>query len=148
MRPCLLSIGLSLFVSILVGQTPVSSCCQMKIDSETAPAGVLRISIQNVKPPEVTVFQTLAELDFSVLVKSEASATVNRTAYGKSLLMRERGGSRISRNLKTGDVFSQELNIRDLFDLKAGTYTVVVSRSVLVSGASLMLQATTSVKVP
>jgi hypothetical protein len=87
MRVSLLSIGLSMFVSILVGQTSGSSCCKMKIDSETAPAGVLRISIENienVKPPEVTVFQTLAELDFTVLVKSETGAAVNRTAYGRA----------------------------------------------------------------
>lgn len=142
-------VALSVCVPILlIGQTPGPSCCQMKIDSDTGTAGILKIAIKNLNQPLVTLFETSPDVDFEVLLTSDTGADVIPTEYGRSLLTREKGGRRILRELKVSESFSENLDLFALFTLKSGAYTIVVSRYVTCRGTRFPLRTTAKIKVP
>ena len=49
--------------AVLTALTPTALCCEIKIDSQTEPAGVLKITIANVNVPLIRLFEG-SEKDF------------------------------------------------------------------------------------
>jgi hypothetical protein len=94
------------------------------------------------------VFESSAETDFKVQLTDDAGRTIERTAYGRSLLTRERGGRNINRDLKAGESMSQELDLRRLFELASGTYKVALSRDAIIGESRVPLEATGTFTVP
>ncbi|MFZ1005506.1 MAG: hypothetical protein WAN65_01635 [Candidatus Sulfotelmatobacter sp.] len=139
---------LSLGVPMLLAQNSGDSCCQMTINSGTGLAGVLNISIKNVSQPLVTAFETLAAVDFTMLVRAKNGSEAKRTEYGRHLLERDQSFRRILRQLKLGESFSQQIDLNPIFELKPGVYNIVISRNVTVSGAIVVLRATVDITMP
>jgi hypothetical protein len=131
----------------LLAQVP-GKCCEMKIVSTTASPSVLTITIANLNQPLVTLSESSAETDFRVRVTTDTGQEVNRTEYGKRLLTQEREYRRIGRELKMGDTFTQTLDLRPIFELKSGTYNVVLSRDVLVGETRVSVEASVRIRIP
>jgi hypothetical protein len=133
--------------AILTAQMPAASCCETKIDSKTGPPGLLKVTITNANLPLVMLFET-DERDFKIEVTTDAGQEVNMTDYGRRLFANQEVFRRVSKALKMGQSYSQELDLRPLFDLKSGTYNVALSRAVMVNDTRVPLQATTRITIP
>ncbi len=134
----------------LMAQTPGASCCEMKLDSSKKPAGVVWITVTNINQPLITVMVGSGET-ITVQVTSDTGQDVERTAYGKRVLTKERAGSMINRELKMGESTSQDFDLRQLFELKSGTYHVAISRDVIIGefpGPRVALHAASILKMP
>jgi hypothetical protein len=130
----------------LIAQAPDASCCQMRIESDAASAGLLKFTITNLKQPLVVVIVNAFET--GVQIKRNDGAPVDQTEHGRKMTGAERGGSRDAIILKTRESYSESLDLRQLFELKSGSYTAQLSRDVVIVGARVPLRATVQVKVP
>ena len=133
----------------VVAQDPGPSCCDLKIDSDQKPAGVVKVIVTNLDRPLIRVLQSLNGDDLEAEVTIGTGREAERTEYGKRRLKGIIGGSRLLRELKAREGFSEELDLRKLFELESGTtYIVTIRRNVLVDGYRVGLRAKGSVSMP
>jgi len=119
----------------------------MKIEPDSASAGLLKITITNLNQ-RLVIVGVSGVTDYRVQIKRDDGAPVNQSEYGKSLAAGERGGSRAAIKLDANEAFSESLDLRQLFELKTGSYTVQISRDVVIRGVRVPLRAVAAVSVP
>ncbi|MFI5176766.1 MAG: hypothetical protein ACHQKY_18045 [Terriglobia bacterium] len=131
----------------LFGQTHDPSCCRLTA-AKPETAGVLKITVANVKTRVVTVFENSPDVDFNLRVVAQSGREMERTEYGKWLLTRERGGRNINWELKAGETMSELVDLGKLFKLTSGIYSVSISRDVLIGKHRIVLHTQATITIP
>lgn len=134
--------------TILAGQAPPESCCEMRLIPNAKTPSILTVKVTNVDQPLVVVHETTADMDFVVHVTSGTGHEVERTPFGKRLLTRERSGRMILRELNPGESFSQQLDVGRLFQMASGTDRIIVARDVIVRNARIPIHAVLTIRLP
>jgi hypothetical protein len=139
---------LSSVMVILVQQPDASCCCRLSASSVAATPTELEVAVVNLQEVTVVVPRMIAEFDFRLSIVAEDGREPELTQYAKQLRDEGRGGSVLMIPLKHGESFSESLDLRKLYILNKGNYTVTVSRDVFVAEKRIELQAKTTMKVP
>ncbi len=148
-----------LLVIALVSMTSASlparapdPCCEMKIIPAAGAPARLNITITNVGGPVVGVLRTGPYSDYGISLKTDTGGEPGLTELGKRLLGQPYEGSRHSEELKTGETLKEELDLSERFELKSGTYRVMLTRDVYIGGVrggmKVSLESTTEFKIP
>ena len=110
----------------------------------------MTVTVTNLREIPVSVRRIRPEWDIRVkIVPSDViSGTPELTPYGRQVLTEERGGSMVHWELKTGEMFSQTLDLGNMYVLKAGYYSVTVDRDVFIDDHRITLETKTTVGIP
>jgi len=88
------------------------------------------------------------DIRVKIVPSNGSGGTPDLTQYGKQVLTEERGGSVLTAELKSGEMFSQTLDVGKLYVLKTGYYSVTVDRDVFIDDHRITLEAKTTVGIP
>jgi len=135
-------------VMVILVQQPDASCCRLSASSVAATSTELEVAVVNLQEVTVVVPRMIPEFDFRLSIVAEDGREPELTQYAKQLRDEGRGGSVLMIPLKQGESFSESLDLRKLYILNKGNYTVTVSRDVFVAEKRIELQAKTTMKVP
>lgn len=133
---------------ILLGQTPQTPCCEMKIRSAQEDPAHLTVTIKNVERQPVFMGVARPERDFEVRIASIGGRQPDRTVLGKRVQAGQVLSSLGTIELKKGEESTEDLNIGHLFDLMPGLYNVVLTRVVFVEDKPVQLAAAIQVRIP
>jgi hypothetical protein len=127
----------------------LDACCEMKITSDPKQPGVIEITVSNLNQPLVRALQALDQYDLKTQVISESGREADLTELGARMRRRVSQGARILRELKTGESFSQQVDLRERFELRsATTCDVIVSRGVIIDGSNVALPENGKLRMP
>ena len=99
-------------------QPPEDTCCEMTILPGSDSPAELAITTTNLNQPVVGIRAASAERDYRVRVALASGKEASRTEHGEQLLAPGEGSRRYI-ELKTGETFTQKLNLRRIFKLRA-----------------------------
>ncbi len=139
-----------LYAASVFPRGPVGACCEMNAKLEgvaSSNAAPLKVTITNVGNGTVLLFTTLPELDLRIHVTDKRGRESERTEYGEDVVSRERSGSRINKELRKGESISQVVDLRKLFLLAPGEYSVSISRDVFIGENRTVLKTHILLKI-
>ncbi len=127
---------------------PQQSCCKLDFKGEAINSGV-RITITNTASEPVFLTTSKAYIDFKFELLDAQGQRARMTSLGQKLLTPDNvGGSRIRVTLLPGEGVDQVLDLKDLFDLEPGMYTLIVSRQVKVGQRPIVISGRTTLSLP
>ena len=135
-------------VMMILVQQPGASCCRLSASSGAANPTELEVAVVNLQEVTVSVPRMVPEFDLRLRIVAENGREPESTQYAKQLRDQGRGGSVLMIRLRQGESFSESLDLRKLYILNTGNYTVTVARDVFVAEKRIELQAKTTMKVP
>jgi len=142
MRIVIALVSFLLSVNTVFGQG--SDCCRLVVVPPTVGLANIEVTVTNIAELPVFVSRGAAEFDLRIEILGENGSTPDLTNHAKR---RVEVGVRRRVKLNRGEAMAQTLDLRTLYVLKSGTYTVTVSRDVFAGERKVTLQGKTVINV-
>lgn len=125
-----------------------SSCCRLEVTTSPSNPTELLVKIVNLGYPTLTVTQLKADEDLRVQIVTWDGREPPLTEYGRRRRQEERSGNLRIVEVKTGESLIESRDLREVYNLPRGTYTVSVAREVIVNNKKIELQAKIKIAAP